>query len=64
MEYLRSATVAGDKQEEIARERILVKMALDHAEETVKAFAHVGGLGVGKYPYGSGGTDHGRILRR
>ncbi len=64
MEYLRSATVAGDKQEEIARERILIEVAFHHAEEAVEAFAHVGGLCVGKYPYGSGGTDHGRTLRR
>ena len=59
-----SATVAGDKQEEIARERILIEVAFHHAEEAVEAFAHVGGLGVGKYSYRSGGTDHGRILRR
>ena len=59
-----SFSIPGDKQKEIARQRILIEVAFHHAEEAVEAFAHVGGQGVGKYPYGSGGTDHGRTLRR
>lgn len=63
-EDFRSATVAGDKQKKVARQRVLGEVALDHAEETIEAFAHVGGKGVGEDPHGPRGTDHGRTLRR
>jgi hypothetical protein len=63
-EHFRSATVTGDKQKQVARQGILIEVAFHHAEEAVEAFAHVGGLSVGKDPYGPSGTDHGRTLRR